>query len=283
MSKSSIITACLVLTAIVSGCENNTYDGVHIAEGIDNVLTEYIEQHEKKEVISIFFNKIEDHVIMEIASHPVYVTPHDGCFRKQGRLFTYYSFRKSLADSLITLYDAKNRHVESKFKFSDSEEAIDDDYLGYCSYRVISKEQVREATKEDLTCKEKVTDKSGIKNAALNKVLNDWLNDNHVQLTSIKFFSQENRKYFLISNDEVYTKENLKGCLYRNGRMITFYSENDDIIGDFVDLEAIRKNLPLLSSYREYPKELAGKLFFGDAFFIKSRDSIQYVGVPERF
>lgn len=43
MSKSSIITVCVVLMAIASGCESNTYDGVRISEGLDNVLTEYIE------------------------------------------------------------------------------------------------------------------------------------------------------------------------------------------------------------------------------------------------
>ena len=75
--------------------------------------------------------------------------------------------------------------------------------LGICEYRVMSKEQLRKATEDDFHCKEKVTDKTVIKNAALNKMINDRLNGNSVQLTNIHFFTENNQICF-----QVYTSDN---------------------------------------------------------------------------
>lgn len=277
MSKSSIITVCVVLMAIASGCESNTYDGVRISEGLDNVLTEYIETNDKDSVINLYFDQIEDHIIMTIWHYPLYMNPYDGCFRKQGKLITYFSFRKSIADSLISPYNTKNQDVIAKYHSNDDIGMDYDGDLGICEYRVMSKEQIRKATEDDFHCKEKVTDKTVIKNAALNKMINDRLNGNSVQLTNIHFFTENNQICFWISNGNAYIRNNLKGCLYRNGRMIAFYSENDNITNDIVDVETIRKNLPLLSSYREFPKSRAVFLASRDNFKIISNDSIEQI------
>lgn len=277
-----LITIIVIL--FLTGCKEYS-NSCHLSKGMDVVLADYIDRHPKDSVIIMQFYGVENRTILNIQHSPFYPFKElvDGCFMYKNKLVLYCLLDKiTIADSLLDVSFTNDKSILNNYKSWDDADCEYDGDSDSETYLVKSRDNIAKAMENDLRFKEKVSDTIGIRNDSMNNLLNQRLNSHNVTITAIRFASFEKTDYFMISEVNVYTKKSLKGCIKRNGRIITFYGVENLHDPNLIDTKLIQKGLSLLNNY----KEISSKWFDfessqGDIYKILPKGNIEKVSVEE--
>lgn len=272
---------CIFVLLLFCCCEQK-YNGLRISDGLETVLSDYIERYDTDSIIRVEFYKIKDHVNMLVFHEPYYDKNYvDGCFKKQGKLIVYHCDYEGLADSLIMPYNSINKDLLKKYKFWTLS-----DYDGnrdLCEYHILSKDKIIKNSKKNIIYNNSITNTDGIYSPAINKILNEKLNSNGSLVTSLHFASVKGKDYVCINSGRFYDYKNLYGCIIRDERMITLHSVDKISYKNIIDTSLIKKDLPILAKYKKIPKDdRALYLMFGDCYRILSTDSLIKITNNER-
>lgn len=241
-----ILYLCLML---FSCCDKHKSDKIHLANSLDKILTDYISQHDDDSIIMLDFWKTENHIDMVISHEPYYDKGMiDGCFKKMGKLIVYHSDYEGLLDSLITPTDYIDEGLLSRYKPWPKYIMYDGNY-DTCLYCIITKEHIIKSNCLLHEYIQKASCIDGIKSSALNEIISTELNESCNLITSLHFTEINNDIYFWIKGDRFYEHDNLDGCLYQAGRIITLHSLDVINSKDIIDAAFAKKNLALLARY----------------------------------
>ena len=203
--KNSLLCLCLALLSCCNKYKNNE---IIIADSLDELLEEYISQHEEDSIIMLDFWKTENHIDMVVLHEPYYDKDMiDGCFEKQGKLIVFHSDFNGLLDSLITPSNSINEMLLSKYK-PWPKGLFYDGHYDACSYCIINKDSIIKVDHLLHCYNKKATGTDGINSTILNEIINKELNSNCNLITSLQFAKIDNDIYMYVNSDRLYDGKN---------------------------------------------------------------------------
>lgn len=269
MKKIFYIILYTLLIYFSTGCRKlNNY----IQPGLDSIITEYIKTNPYDSIYQVCFYKFCNKQFFSIrCSGTEYDSRfNDICFEKNNKIIVAYSINASLMDSLINIPLAK-QCCDALKKYVDwNDDALrdydKDDHLQ--TYRILNANQYRLANESDYFVTDSVHSCNVITNGAINRVLNQYLNNSNMDLTYIRFDSRKGETYLTIGQDYVYSKNAFSGAFYRDGRIIIIYDldklENKKIID--------RTQLLPVTELKEYREVVRKRAIFPEMKFIINSD-----------
>ena len=150
----------------------------------------------------------------------------DGCFIKNGKIIIFWSVNKSWKDSLLHI-PQEELCFDSLAKYSEINKVgvHFDGSPNHLTYRILSVNKYRKAEDSDWSYPEPACDSNVISSAALNKIVNDFINTNDSPtITYLRFSNVNGDNFVSIGYDIVYNPETFSGMFYRNGRIVIVYS-----------------------------------------------------------
>lgn len=266
-----------------------TYDGTMLSNGLDAVLTDYIEKNNKDSVISILFYKSENLVLMDLSHGNDYIYRKyyiDGEFMKQRKHVVYYTLNKNLADSLIIPYCYNDTIVKNKIIAWNIDNSICKEIKEnsmFTHYKILSKDKIVEISENDLKTNRRSENYNAIRNPAICKLIKDTLTSNDCTFVSLHFSSFDGMDFFRIKLSNTYDNtEELNGCLIYHNHVILLYSLDKLLNKNIIDRNKLSSKKRILSCYRETPKEDLYYFHFAQSRYkVVSNDSIKQMNTEE--
>ena len=228
---------------------------------LDSILEEYIAKYPKNDIYYLIFENRNNKQFFTIqSSTSCYDSNYmDGCFMRKGKIIVFWSVNQSWKDSLLHI-PQESLCYDSLAKFSD----FATDLVQYDApynpqtYRILSVNQYREVEDSDWAYTTPACDSNVIQSSALNKIVNNYINENDSpNIVYLRFSNLKGDIFVSMGQDYVYDPVTFSGMLYRNKRIVVLYS-----IDKLKNLEIIDKQsmLPVktISDYkaqaRKYPR-----------------------------
>jgi hypothetical protein len=181
----------------------------------------------------------------------------DGYFYKQGRLITYYSFnlkdwRKFIDSSAAITYRDSIPDYNDNGR-EDGVLMISNGGAPQKLYLLRSPSEILEVSNV-YSCPdvkwERANDTNVINSPKLNKILNDYINDNYHILYAIRF-NKIGREYFVSINGAfAYDDRMIDGYFYRNGHLVVLYGLEDLPYQDMIATNEVLKFNGSIDNYR---------------------------------
>lgn len=181
----------------------------------------------------------------------------DGYFYKQGRLITYYSFnlkdwRKFIDSSAAITYRDSIPDYNDNGR-EDGVFMISNGGAPQKLYLLRSPSEILEVSNV-YSCPdvkwERASDTNVINSPKLNKILNDYINDNYHILYAIRF-NKIGREYFISINGAfAYDDRMINGYFYRNGHLVVLYGLEDLPYQDMIATNEVLKFNGSIDNYR---------------------------------
>jgi hypothetical protein len=253
-----IITTIFLCIALIACNRNGSNSSAIMPPELDSILDEYIANNPKRNVFNIVFENRNHKQFFYLQSYPDFYDGNfvDGCFIKNGKIIIFWSINKSWKDSLLHI-PQEELCFDSLAKYSDINKVgvHFDGSPNHLTYRILSVNKYRKAEDSDWSYPEPACDSNVISSAALNKIVNDFINTNDSPtITYLRFSNVNGDNFVSIGYDIVYNPETFSGMFYRNGRIVIVYSLDNIRNLDIIDRKSL---LPIqtISDYRSIKRK----------------------------
>ena len=253
-----IITIILLCIALIACNRNGSNSSAIMPPELDSILDEYIANNPKRNVFNIVFENRNHKQFFYLQSYPDFYDGNfvDGCFIKNGKIIIFWSINKSWKDSLLHIPQEELCFDSlAKYKDVNKGDAHFDGSPYHLTYRILSVNKYRKAEDSDWSYPEPACDSNVISSAALNKIVNDFINTNDSPtITYLRFSNVNGDNFVSIGDDIVYNPEKFSGMFYRNGRIVVVYSLDNIRNLDIIDRKSL---LPIqtISDYRSMKRK----------------------------
>ena len=180
-----IITIILLCIALIACNRNGSNSSAIMPPELDSILDEYIANNPKRNVFNIVFENRNHKQFFYLQSYPDFYDGNfvDGCFIKNGKIIIFWSINKSWKDSLLHIPQEELCFDSlAKYKDVNKGDAHFDGSPYHLTYRILSVNKYRKAEDSDWSYPEPACDSNVISSAALNKIVNDFINTNELSL-----------------------------------------------------------------------------------------------------
>lgn len=260
-----IITIILLCIALIACNRNGSNSSAMMPPELDSILDEYIANNPKRNVFNIVFENRNHKQFFYLQSYPDFYDGNlvDGCFMKNGKIIIFWSINKSWKDSLLHIPQEK-LCFDSLANYSDVNKGgvHFDGSPNHLTYRILSVNKYKRAEESDWSYPEPACDNNVISSAALNKIVNDFINTNDSPtITYLRFSNVNGDNFVSIGDDIVYNPEKFSGMFYRNGRIVVVYSidniRNLDIIDEnsLLPIQRISDYRPMKRKFPRFPEK----------------------------
>lgn len=273
----NIVVLCIIVF-LFSCKDERTQSSTFILPQLKEVLTEYIDNNPNDSLFQLIFAEQNNKQFVTIQRSDKYYSKYfvDGCFLVNGKLVIFWELNQTWKDSVLRVSQEDCRY-DLLHTFKTWEDVLSDYDRSYApqTYEILVSGNSIKLVKARSAFNSPADDKNVINNPALNKVTNDYINDNNnPEITILRFNSIGKNDYVSLSRDYFIDRELFSGAFYRNGRLVVVYSMDKLIAKNIVDTLQL---LPIsnFSGYkflhREYPRYPQRK------FQIASDNSIEAV------